>query len=56
VRKKMKDKAFARGVSREQLLRSASEMGIEFDDLVGEVVAAMTANAKALGLAGSESP
>jgi predicted hydrolase (HD superfamily) len=54
VRKKMKDKAFARAVSRDQLLRGASEMGIEFDELVSEVAAAMTAEAKALGLAGSE--
>lgn len=53
VRKKMKDKAFARAVSRESLLRGAADLGVEFDDLVGEVVAAMSRDADALGLAGS---
>jgi putative nucleotidyltransferase with HDIG domain len=53
VRKKMKDKAFARAVDREALLRGASDLGIEFDALVSEVVSAMTANAADLGLAGS---
>lgn len=54
VRKKMKDKAFARAVGREQLLRGASDMGVEFDELVSEVVAAMSQEARALGLAGAE--
>jgi len=53
VRRKMKDKAFARAVDREAMLRGASEMGIEFDDLVGEVVVALTNEATPLGLAGS---
>lgn len=52
VRKKMKDKAFARAVDREALLRGASDLGVEFDALVGDVVTAMTANAGELGLAG----
>lgn len=55
VRKKMKDKAFARAVSRESLLRGATDMGVGFDDLVSEVVAAMTREAGALGLAGAGS-
>lgn len=53
VRKKMKDKAFARAVDREAMLRGASDLGIEFDALVTEVVTAMTARAGELGLAGA---
>ncbi len=55
VRKKMKDKAFARAVSRESLLQGATDMGVEFDELVSEVVVAMTREAGALGLAGASS-
>ncbi len=53
VRKKMKDKAFARAVSREAMLRAADDLGVEFDRLVTEVVAAMSSEATALGLAGA---
>ncbi|MBM4433910.1 MAG: HDIG domain-containing protein [Chloroflexi bacterium] len=53
VRKKMKDKAFARAVNRDALLQGASDLGIGFDALVAEVVSAMSANADELGLAGS---
>ena len=53
VRKKMKDKAFARAVDREGMLRGAADMGVEFEALVGEVVSAMAAEAAALGLAGA---
>lgn len=55
VRKKMKDKAFARAVSRESLLQGAADLGVEFDALVSEVVVAMTREAAALGLAGANS-
>jgi putative nucleotidyltransferase with HDIG domain len=55
VRKKMKDKAFARAVSRESLLQGAADLGVEFEDLVSEVVVAMTREAGALGLAGASS-
>jgi len=55
VRKKMKDKAFARAVSRESLLQGATDLGVEFEDLVSEVVVAMTREASALGLAGASS-
>jgi predicted hydrolase (HD superfamily) len=55
VRKKMRDKAFARAVSRESLLRGASDLGVDLDELVSEVVAAMTREAQPLGLAGSGS-
>ncbi len=53
VRKKMKDKAFARAVNRDDLTQGAEEMGKEFDDHVSFVIAAMTANAENLGLAGN---
>jgi putative nucleotidyltransferase with HDIG domain len=53
VRKKMKDKAFARAVDRGAMLRGASDLGVEFDALVGDVVRAMTAEAAAIGLAGA---
>jgi predicted hydrolase (HD superfamily) len=52
VRKKMKDKAFARAVSREMMLAGAEDLGVPFDELVTEVVAALTAIAEPLGLAG----
>ena len=53
VRKKMKDKAFARAVSREMMAKGAEELAVPFDELVGEVVAAMSGVADRLGLAGS---
>ncbi len=52
VRKKMKDKAFARGVSREDVLLGAQELGVELDAHIDFVIAAMRAVAPALGLAG----
>ncbi len=53
VRKKMKDKAFARAVDREAMLRGAEALGVPFDDLVGEVVVALSGIADELGLAGT---
>jgi putative nucleotidyltransferase with HDIG domain len=52
VRKKMKDKAFARAVSREEMLATAEALGVDFDEHVQFVIDAMAANAEALGLAG----
>ncbi|HUX34418.1 MAG TPA: HD domain-containing protein [Gemmatimonadaceae bacterium] len=52
VRKKMKDKAFARGVSREDVQVGAQELGVELDDHIQFVIAAMQGAAPALGLAG----
>ncbi|MGH7664175.1 MAG: HD domain-containing protein [Gemmatimonadaceae bacterium] len=54
VRKKMKDKAFARGVSREDIVQGAAELGVELDDHIAFVVAAMRQSARALGLAGPD--
>jgi putative nucleotidyltransferase with HDIG domain len=53
VRKKMKDKAFARGVSREDVLLGASELGVELDEHIQFVIDAMRGSAVELGLAGS---
>ena len=53
VRKKMKDKAFARGVNRDDVLLGAQEMGVELDEHIQFVVDAMRGSADALGLAGS---
>ncbi|HET7456704.1 MAG TPA: HAD family hydrolase, partial [Gemmatimonadaceae bacterium] len=52
VRKKMKDKAFARGVSREDVTLGAQELGVEMDEHVQFVIDAMKGQAKALGLDG----
>jgi putative nucleotidyltransferase with HDIG domain len=53
VRKKMKDTAFARGVSREDVLAGADALGVDLDEHIAVVVAAMQGSAEALGLAGS---
>jgi putative nucleotidyltransferase with HDIG domain len=52
VRKKMKDKAFARGVNREDVIEGAADLGIDLDEHIQFVVDAMRANADRLGLAG----
>jgi putative nucleotidyltransferase with HDIG domain len=51
VRKKMKDKAFARGVSREDVVAGAAELGVDLDQHIQQVVDAMREVAPALGLA-----
>ena len=53
VRKKMKDKAFARGVSREDVIYGAAELGVDLDQHIAFVIAAMQRSADALGLAGT---
>ena len=55
VRKKMKDKAFARSVSREMMLKGAEDMAIPFEELTSEVIAALSDVADRLGLAGTAS-
>ena len=56
VRKKMKDKAFARGVSREDVITGAEELGVDLDMHIAFVIAAMQAVAADIGLAGTEPP
>jgi len=55
VKKKMKDKAFARGVSREDVIQGAAELGVELDAHIGFVIEALRARAALLGLAGTAS-
>lgn len=52
VRKKMKDKAFAKGVSRDDVVRGAQELGVDLDEHVQFVIDAMRGVAGSLGLAG----
>jgi putative nucleotidyltransferase with HDIG domain len=56
VRKKMKDKAFARGVNRDDVLRGAAELGVDLETHIAFVIASMRARAGELGLAGPGSP
>lgn len=56
VLKKMKDKAFARGVNREDIVTGAAELGVDLPDHVTFCLAAMQRDAEILGLAGSASP
>ena len=53
VRKKMKDKAFARGVNRDDIVKGASELELPLDDHIANCIAAMRNNAEALGLQGT---
>jgi putative nucleotidyltransferase with HDIG domain len=53
VKKKFKDKAFARGVHREQIFTGAEQLGVELDPHIQMVIDAMKGNAAALGLAGT---
>jgi putative nucleotidyltransferase with HDIG domain len=50
VRKKLKDKAFARGVSREDVHAGALELGLPLEELIGFVLAALRPHEKVLGL------
>jgi putative nucleotidyltransferase with HDIG domain len=56
VRKKMKDKAFAAKVSRDDIVRGAEELGVPLDALIGEVILALRADADRLGIAGVAVP
>ena len=52
VKKKMKDKAFARAVNRDDIVRGAEELGMPVDDVIAGVIAALKTDAERLGLAG----
>jgi putative nucleotidyltransferase with HDIG domain len=52
VRKKMKDKAFARGVSRDDVINGATELGVDLDEHITFVIASMQARSADLGLSG----
>jgi putative nucleotidyltransferase with HDIG domain len=53
VKKKMKDKAFARAVNREDIARGAEQLAMPLDDVIAEVITALKADANRLGLAGT---
>jgi putative nucleotidyltransferase with HDIG domain len=53
VRKKMKDKAFARSVNRVDIIQGAQELGVELDEHIAFCIDAMKAIAGELGLAGN---
>lgn len=53
VRKKMKDKAFARSVNREDIVKGAEELGMPLDDLIAEVIEALKGVAGEIGLGGT---
>jgi len=52
VKKKMKDKAFARAVNRDDILRGAEELGMPLDNVIAEVISAHKSDAERLGVAG----
>jgi len=52
VRKKLKDKAFARSVHREDILEGAAELGVNLEEHIAFCIAAMKAIAGELGLDG----
>jgi putative nucleotidyltransferase with HDIG domain len=56
VRKKMKDKAFAAKVSREDIVRGAEELEMPLEELILEVIQALRAEADLLGIAGIAAP
>jgi putative nucleotidyltransferase with HDIG domain len=53
VKKKLKDKAFARGVSREDVLQGAEELGVPLDQHIAFMLEALRPHEKALGLGAS---
>ena len=53
VRKKMKDKAFARSVSRDDIINGARELGVDLDEHIAFCIEALKPIAKELGLDGS---
>src|SRR6266567_7589233 len=55
VRKKMKDKAFARSVNRDDIVNGARELGVELDEHIAFCVKAMQDRAAELGLQGTMS-
>ena len=54
VRKKMKDKAFARQVNRDDITNGAAELGVDLEAHIAEVIEALKPHADALGLRGGK--
>ena len=55
VRKRMKDKAFARKVNRDDIVQGAAALGVDLDEHIAFVISALTAVAPRIGLAGGPS-
>jgi predicted hydrolase (HD superfamily) len=53
VKKRMKDKAFARAVSRDDLVKGAEVLGVPLEEHIANVIAAMRERADELGLRGT---
>jgi putative nucleotidyltransferase with HDIG domain len=53
VKKKMKDKAFARAVNRDDIIRGAEDLGMLLDDVIAQVIPALKGDAERLGLVGA---
>lgn len=53
VKKRLKDKAFARGVNREDVRKGAEELGVPIEEHIAFCIAALRENADALGIRGS---
>jgi putative nucleotidyltransferase with HDIG domain len=53
VRKKMKDKAFARSVKREDIVNGANELGVDLEEHIAFCIEALKKSSKDLGLEGS---
>jgi len=53
IRKRMKDKAFARSVSRDDISKGAAALGVDLDEHIGFCIEALQAIAEELGLDGS---
>jgi len=56
VRKKLKDKAFARGVNRDEVRQGAEELGVPLDDHIAFVIRALRPVERELGLGGVPAP
>ena len=56
VIKRMKDKAFARAVNRDDLRKGAEEIGLPLDQHIANVISFMKVEADALGLRGTQNP
>jgi putative nucleotidyltransferase with HDIG domain len=53
VKKKLKDKAFARAVNRDDIINGAAELGVNLDEHIAFCIEAMKARAEELGLQGT---
>src|SRR5246127_4758258 len=53
VKKKMKDKAFARAVNRDDIVHGAEQLGMPLDDVIANVIAALKLDDIRLGLVGT---